>query len=78
MKKAIETWSENKERFVHELGELLGKYAYRLNIKELEYLKMENDEEYVMISFNNGFQKRICITGDSELAIMTDIASRLS
>ena len=69
---------ENKKRFVHELGKLLGKYAYRLNIKNFEYLKAENGEEYVLISFNDGFQKRICITGDSELAIMLDVAKRLS
>lgn len=70
---------ENKKRFVHELGKLLGKYAYRLNIEEFEYLKMENGEEYVIISFNDGFnQKSVCITGDSELAIMQDIAKRLS
>lgn len=69
---------ENKKKFVHELGKLLGKYIYRLNIKEFEYLKMENGEEYVMILFNDGFQKKICITGDSELAVMQDVAKRLS
>lgn len=69
---------ENKKKFVHELGKLLGKYVYRLNIKEFKYLKMENGEEYVMILFNDGFQKKICITGDSELAVMQDVAKRLS
>jgi len=69
---------ENKKSFVHELGKLLEKYVCRLNIKEFEYLKMENGEEYVIISFNDGFQKSVGITGDSELAIMQDVAKRLS
>ncbi|MBR0485910.1 MAG: hypothetical protein IJJ69_14235 [Oscillospiraceae bacterium] len=69
---------ENKKKFVHELGKLLGKYVYRLNVKEFDYQKDEQGEEFVLISFNDGFQKKICITGDSELAVMQDVAKRLS
>ncbi|MBR1529911.1 MAG: hypothetical protein IJ642_11520 [Oscillospiraceae bacterium] len=60
------------------LGELLSSHIYRLNIKELQYLETDQKEEFVLISFNDGFQKKICITGNSELAIMLDIAKRLS
>lgn len=69
---------ENKKQFVKALGEFLGEHVYRLNIKKFEYLKDERREEFVLISFNDGFQKKIRITGNSELAILLDVAKRLS
>lgn len=68
----------NKTQFLEDLGELMKKHIYRLNIKKFEYLKTENGEEFAVVWFNTDFQKKIRITGDSELAIMQDIARHIS
>lgn len=65
----------NKARFVTRLGILL-EGVDRLDIDHLVY-KAENDEEYVDIKYKNGYAKRICITGDSELAIIQDVIRHL-
>lgn len=61
----------SKSRFVTRLGILL-EGVDRLDIDRLIY-KTENDEEYVDIKYKNGCVKRVCVTGDSELAIIQDV-----
>ena len=68
---------ENKKDFVNDFGELLSKYAYRLNIKSMRYFTGENGSEFIEISFNDGFQKNLSVTGDSILAIVHDIYLKL-
>ena len=62
---------ENKKVFVAELGELLHTRT-RQNVKDMLYIE-ENGEEYVIVNFNNGYSKRVCVSGDSCIAIMSDI-----
>ena len=41
-----------------------------------EYLRDVN-EEYVVIIFSSGYKKKICVTADSGLAMMYDVARAL-
>lgn len=65
----------SKSRFVTRLGILL-EGVDRLEIDHFVY-KTENDEEYVIMKFKSGYEKRVKITGDSELAIIQDVIKYL-
>lgn len=61
----------NKSRFVTRLGILL-EGVENLEIDHLVYNGADADE-YVDIKYKNGYARRICVTGDSELAIIKDV-----
>ena len=69
---------ENKVVFCHELGRLIGRYTRNIEVEDIRY---ETDEdtgnEIAVIHFVNGYSKRVCITGDSCLAIMHDVYKAL-
>lgn len=69
--------NENKRMFVEALGELLTKHDSRSDIDHFEYIKTEYDEEYVRVVFKNCYTKMVCVTFDSNLAIMLDVAKAL-
>jgi hypothetical protein len=60
-----------KSSFVAELGRVLRNYT-RTDVMSLLY-SAEGSEEYVEILFINHYTKKICVTGDSCLAIMHDV-----
>ena len=62
---------ENKERFIDKLGVILMLYS-REKVIKLEYIK-ENSRECVEITYTNGYKKYVDITGDSCIAIMSDV-----
>ena len=64
--------TENKGKFIQKFGEILHSYAGRTNVVSMEYIQ-EGYEEFVLITFENGEQKKKCITGDSCLAILNDV-----
>jgi len=42
------------------------------SVHRLEYL-FEGEEKYVIIHFEHGSAKKVCVTADSNLAIITDV-----
>ncbi len=67
-----EELAEDKVDFVQELGNLMNLYAGRTHVKSMTYVQ-DGCNEFVLITFENGEQKKKCITGDSCLAILNDI-----
>jgi hypothetical protein len=67
---------ENKERFCEKLGELIGRYTRNIEVEKIEYLK-DDYRELAVIHFINGYTKKVCITGNSCLAIMDDVYNAL-
>lgn len=68
--------AEDKEEFVQEFGKLLHVYAGRTNVRNMKYVQ-EGYDEFVLITFENGEQKKKFITGDSCLAILNDVYKML-
>ena len=64
--------AEDKDQFVQRFGDLLQVYVGRTNVQSMEYIR-EGCDEFVLITFENGEQKKKCITGDSCLAILNDV-----
>ena len=62
---------ENKKKFVEDFGVLLMMYS-REDVEKLEYIKKDS-EEFVCITYTNGYKKYVNIRGDSCIAIMSDI-----
>ena len=60
-----------KDNFIKEFGEFVAKY----NISNGESMKYENDslDEYVIVTYKNGYQKKIYVTLDSLKAMIIDI-----
>ena len=67
---------EDKAGFIQAMGKSLCDYAYRTNVAEIDYVQ-DGSEEVAVVTFHNGSQKIICITGDSCLAIMNDVYRKL-
>ena len=67
---------EDKAGFIQAMGKSLCDYAYRTNVAEIDYIQ-NGSEEFAVVTFHNGNQKSICITGDSCLAIMNDVYRKL-
>lgn len=64
--------NENKSDFVRELGELLRRYS-REDIAALTYHMDSDGFEAVTIRFGNGYEKTVNVTGDSVIAILSDV-----
>lgn len=62
---------ENKKEFIRDLETALILYS-RVDIKGLEYFQTEYDE-YLIIKFTTGWEKKVNITGDSCIAVMHDL-----
>lgn len=65
---------QRKAKFVKEhFAQLLR--AMQCEISNAEYTVMDNGEEYVIITYTNGFTKRICVSADSLRAIVIDVVN---
>lgn len=62
---------ENKKKFVEKLGVILMMYSGE-DVKKFEYVRKET-EEFVCITYINGYKKYVNIWGDSCIAIMSDV-----
>lgn len=62
---------ENKKKFIEELGKLLMMYS-REEVEKLEYIRKDL-EEFVCITYMNGYKKYVNVWGDSCIAIMSDV-----
>ncbi len=48
------------------------------SVKSLSYLwDSKQHEEYCVIKYKNGYERKVCITADSERAITTDVLKKL-
>ncbi len=68
---------EDKTRIVAELLPVLQLTRMFSDLKALEY-GASNAGEYVTATFDNGFQKRVNVSGDSGVAVIRDIIGQLS
>lgn len=72
-----------KKMFVESLGKMIAEYSEATEsglferIRSLQYVK-ERGEEYVYALYDEGLEKRICITADSEEAVLIDFANNIS
>ena len=67
----------NKKQFCSELAKLLQKTEQHKDLAQLEYYKDKNGEEWVTPAWKTEeggcFGKSICVTADSETAIIKDV-----
>ena len=77
MNKLYDEVYNKKSAFVSEFGELLKKHDDRNNIKSFEYFVVDSCIEILTITFENGHQKGIDVTGDSIIALTHDIYKAL-
>ena len=64
----------DREIFVHNLGELLSQT--RDGVVSCELIDAEKDTEHVLVTYRNGYTKKIGTYVDSYAAIIRDVASR--
>lgn len=69
-------YEENKADFTAELGALLAKYS-REDIAALTYDKDSDGFEAVTIRYGNGYSRTVNVTGDSVIAILSDVYKAL-
>ena len=67
---------ENKPEIVWDLCKLLRKTRHGSDISMMEYIKEESGE-YVLITFDGGFQRKINISADSGIAIIKDVLKNI-
>ena len=63
---------ENKVEITQKLCELLQMTRFGADIAKMDYVT-ENYDETVIVTFNNGYQKRINVTADSGRAMIADV-----
>lgn len=64
----------DREIFVHNLGELLSQT--RVGVVSCELIDAEKPTEHVVVTYRNGYTKKIGTYMDSYAAIIRDVASR--
>ena len=64
----------DREIFVHNLGELLSQT--RDGVVSCELIDAEKPSEHVLVTYRNGYTKKIGTYMDSYAAIVRDVASR--
>ena len=48
-----------------------------LDVANLEYTKADDYEEFVTIRYKNGYEKNVCVTADSCVALMKDVLAQV-
>ena len=78
-KENLKFTEENKAIFVKEFEKLIKKETSEYSdIDRLDYIKSENHEEYVYVTYNSGAQRRINVSCDSCKAIIEDFVGRIN
>lgn len=67
-----DTAAEDKAGFIQAIGKALHRKAPRTGVTGIEYVS-DGTEEFAVITFDNGSQKRVCVTADSCLAMLNDV-----
>ena len=68
---------EDKARILEALCETLKLTRYGSDIEKITYLMDKNFEEWAIVTWKGGYPKKICISGDSGTAIITDVMNHL-
>ena len=68
---------KDREKFIQEIVSQISKHKYGKEVAKAEYEKGKYSE-FVIITFIDGSQKYICITGKSSVTILNDICSCLN
>lgn len=61
----------NKEFFVKQYLQPLMQNL-EINVKSVDYFLYENNEEFIIITYLNEYQKKKCVTADSLKALVVD------
>lgn len=69
--------NENKQQVCEKLLELLNMTRAGEDIIALTYAKDEYNEEYVTIQWGNGYRQSVCVTADSEIALIRDVTAKI-
>ena len=68
---------EDKTLFVEKLNELISYTHKWSDIDRLVYIQDEHGEEWVYAQYNNGCQRRVCVSADSCSGILVDFSTRI-
>lgn len=69
--------AENKREICIALTAALKMTRNQIYLKDIEYVKEDNGEEYAILHWCNGYKKKICVTADSGIAMIYDIVANL-
>lgn len=69
-----EAADEDRKTFVHNLGVLLS--MTRDGVKGCELMDVRTDHEYVLVTYKDGYTRKIGVAADSYAAIIRDVAKR--
>ena len=68
---------EDKAEIAKSFGETLKKTREYEDIESMTYEKQSNGEKFVIMTFKNGAQKQVYVTGDSGIALIRDVDAAL-
>ncbi len=69
---------EFKQKYFFVIGELKELLrAINPKVTATHYTHSKNGEEYVVVAFENGYNKKICVTADSLKAIVVDVLGEI-
>lgn len=68
---------ESKEKITKRLQGLLAMTSEYEELESLAYEKDDRNEEWVTGTFVNGYKRRICVTGNSGIALIRQVAREL-
>ena len=71
------TVREDKAKITKELLKLLAMTSEYEDLEELEYVKEKNGEEWVIGTFASGYTRRICVTANSGIALIRQVAAEM-
>lgn len=67
---------DKEELFLNTLQLLLMQTRAGSDICSLNWFKT-NDDKFIVITFKGGYTKKVCVTADSELAMIQDVCRAL-
>ena len=71
------TVREDKAKITKELLKLLAMTSEYEDLEELEYVKDKCNEEWVIGTFASGYTRRICVTANSGIALIRQVAAEM-
>ena len=67
---------ENKSRITQELCKLLRQTNHYSDVERLEYKRYDDGPEEVIMTFENGYKKRVDVSADSGYALILDVINQ--
>lgn len=68
--------SEDKAKIAKMLGALLKKTREYEDLESMQY-ETDGKEEWVIATFKDGYRRRVCVTANSGIAIIRQVAREL-